>query len=151
MFRVRAYRTAAHNLRGLQRPVHDIVEAEDPAGLLELPGVGYSLARSLEKLCRTGRLPLLQRLLGESGPEHQFMSLPGIGLEFATRIHEQLGVESLGELEAASYDGRLAQVPGLVSQFGPLKRKRIIRGREGECAAFYGKPKRQETSAELPI
>ena len=41
------------------------------------------------------------------------MTVPGIGLEFASRIHEQLGVESLPELEASAYDGRLARVPGM--------------------------------------
>lgn len=44
------------------------------------------------------------------------MTVPGIGLEFATRIHEQLGVENLAELEASAYDGRLASVPGMGSK-----------------------------------
>jgi len=113
MFRVRAYRTAANNLRDLPRPVHEILGTEGVAGLIELPGIGHSLARSVEKLCLTSRLPMLQRLRGESGPEHLFMTLPGIGMEFAGRIHEQLGVESLPELEAAAHDGRLAKVPGM--------------------------------------
>jgi len=113
LFRVRAYRTAAHNLRDLPCPVHEILGTEGVAGLVELPGIGQSLARSVEKLCLTSRLPLLQRLRGESGPEHLFMTLPGIGLEFASRIHEQLGVESLPELEDAARDGRLAKVPGM--------------------------------------
>jgi hypothetical protein len=128
MFRVRAYRTAAHHLREWPRAIYEILETEGVAGLLELPGVGYSLARSVEKLCHTGHLPLLQRLRGESGPEHLFMTLPGIGLEFAGRIHEQLGVESLAELEAAAYDGRLAKVPGM----GPkrvLAIQETLRGR----------------------
>jgi len=113
VFRVQAYRIAAHNLRDLPRPVHEILDTEGVAGLIELPGIGHSLARSVEKLCLTSRLPLLQRLRGESGPEHLFMTLPGIGLEFASRIHEQLGVESLPDLEVAAHDGRLAKVPGM--------------------------------------
>ncbi len=113
MFRVRAYRTAAHNLRSSPRPVQEILETEGVDGLIKLPGIGHSLARAIEKLCLTGRLPLLERLRGDAGPEHLFMTLPGIGLEFASRIHEQLGVESLPELEASAYDGRLARVPGM--------------------------------------
>jgi hypothetical protein len=113
MFRVRAYRTAAGNLRELPRPVHEIISTAGSAGLLELPGIGHSLARAIEQLCLTGRLPLLQRLRGDAGPERLFMTLPGIGLEFATRIHEQLGVESLAELAASARDGRLAKVPGM--------------------------------------
>jgi len=113
MYRVRAYRTAAQNLRDLPTPVHEIVATEGVAGLIELPGIGHSLARSVERLCLTSRLPLLDRLRGESGPERLFMTLPGIGLEFASRIHEQLGVESLPELEVSAHDGRLAKVPGM--------------------------------------
>lgn len=112
-FRVRAYRIAASRLHDLPRPVHEILVDEGLEGLLALPGIGESLARSIEKLCTTGRLPLLQRLRGESGPEHLFMTLPGIGAEYAARIHEQLGVESLPELEAAVRNGKLAQVPGM--------------------------------------
>lgn len=112
-FRVRAYRVAAGKLRGWPCPVREILVDAGLAGLLELPGIGDSLARSIEKLCSTGRLPLLQRLRGESGPEHLLMTLPGIGPEFAARIHEQLGIESLVELEAALRDGRLARVPGM--------------------------------------
>jgi Holliday junction resolvasome RuvABC DNA-binding subunit len=119
MFRVLAYRTAAHNLRELPQSVAAILATQGVAGLLELPGIGHSIARSITKLCHTGRLPLLQRLQGESGPEHLFMTLPGIGPEFASRIHEQLGVESLPELEAAALDGRLAKVHG-------MGRKRIL-------------------------
>jgi hypothetical protein len=113
LFRVRAYRTAAQNLRDLPRPVHQILGAQGVAGLIKLPGIGESLARSVERLCLTHRLPLLDRLRGEAGPERLFMTLPGIGLEFATRIHDELGVESLPDLEVAAYDGRLAKVPGM--------------------------------------
>lgn len=121
-FRVRAYRSAAQTLRGLDRPVRAILDEEGVAGLTSLPGIGASLGRSIERLARTGRLGLLLRLRGQAGPEHLFVTLPGIGLETASRIHEQLGIESLPELEAAAYDGRLARVPGM----GP-KRLRGVR------------------------
>ncbi len=62
------------------------------------------------------------RLRGQQGPEHLFRTLPGIGLETACRIHEQLGIESLEELEVAANDGRLRRVQGM----GP-KRIRGIR------------------------
>jgi hypothetical protein len=139
LFRVRAYRTAAHNLRALPVSIQEILETRGVAGLIELPGIGQSLARSVEKLCLTGRLPLLERLRGESGPEHLFMTLPGIGLEFAGRIHEQLGVESLPDLELAAHDGRLAKVPG-------MGRKRVqgireaLRGRFGRPLASPPSP-----------
>lgn len=131
MFRVRAYRTAAETVRSLGRQVHEVLDTEGVEGLLELPGIGKSLARAIDRLARTGRLGLLQRLRGHSGPEHLFVTLPGIGLETASRIHEQLGIESLPELEAAACDGRLSKVPGM----GP-KRVRCIR--EALAGRFRG-------------
>lgn len=112
-YRVRAYRIGAHSLRTLGRPASEILKEEGLEGLRCLPGIGESLARSIDQLCRTGRLPLLLRLRGHSGPEQLFLTLPGIGLETASRIHEQLGIESLQELEAAAHNGRLRQLPGV--------------------------------------
>ena len=108
-------------------------------GLTRLPGIGESLGRSIERLARTGRLGLLSRLRGHAGPEHLFSTLPGIGLETASRIHEQLGIESLQELETAAHDGRLSRVAGM----GP-KRVRGIR------EALAGRFRRAAVSAAAP-
>ena len=113
VYRVRAYRSAAQTLRSLGRQVHEILLQQGVSGLTCLPGIGASLGRSIEQLARTGRLGLLLRLRGHSGPEQLFATLPGVGLETASRIHEVLGIESLEELEMAAHDGRLSRVPGL--------------------------------------
>lgn len=122
-FRVRAYRVAATTIRGLKGPVHQILRAEGMAGLMQLPGIGRSLAHAIDHLVHSGRLPLLERLRGENVPERTFATVPDIGPGLAHRIHTQLGIESLAELEAAASDGRLAQVPG-------MGRKRIRAVRE---------------------
>lgn len=111
-FRVQAYRTAAATLRSLDEPAADILAREGRDGLIVLPGIGVSIAGSIEQMVKTGRLYLLERLLGETEPARVLATVPGIGPELATRIHNQLGVETLLELEAAAYDGRLDQVPG---------------------------------------
>lgn len=141
LFRVRAYRFAAEVLRRIDRQAYAIVEEEGIEGLMQLPGIGKSLARSIDQLARTGRLGLLQRLRGHVGPEHLFMTLPGIGLEIASRIHEQLGIESLQELEAAAHDGRLGQVPGM----GPKR----IRGIREVLAGRFQQPLSRTPSAPL--
>ena len=112
-FRVAAYRRGAATVRGLDRPVEHILDDEGTDGLERLPAIGGSLANALEHLVRSGRLPLLERLRGENTPERILATVPGVGPGLAARIHETLGIETLGELEAAAYDGRLAQTPGL--------------------------------------
>jgi hypothetical protein len=121
-FRVRAYHLAAQTVRSLASPLADLIQAEGRAGLLRLPGIGKSLAHSIEHLVRTGHCLQLDRLRGDQTAERIFMSVADIGPKLARRIHETLGIESLVELESALYDGRLAKVPG----FGQ-KRLRAVR------------------------
>lgn len=111
-FRVQAYRNAAALLRDLKRPAHEILAREGVEGLQQLPGIGQSLANTIEQLVYTGKVPLLERLRGETRPTRVLSTVPGIGPKLAERIHNQLDIESLGELLSAAYDGRLSHVPG---------------------------------------
>jgi Holliday junction resolvasome RuvABC DNA-binding subunit len=112
-YRVQAYRHAADTLRHLRRSVADLVYEEGVEGLQRLPGIGESLARSIRELVLTGRLPTLDRLRGEAEPEKLLASVPGIGPVLAERLHHDLGIETLGELEAAAHDGRLEALAGI--------------------------------------
>ena len=141
-FRVRAYHVAAQTVRSLTGPLAQLVQTEGSAGLLRLPGIGKSLAHSIEHLVRSGRWPLLERLRGEHAPERIFTSVADIGPQLARRIHETLGIESLVELDAALHDGRLAQVPG-------LGKKRLQAVREALVARLQHHPL-SHTQPRLP-
>jgi DNA polymerase (family 10) len=121
-FRVRAWRRAAETVRAEPRPLARILATEGRAGLLALRGVGESLASAIEELVHTGRLGMLERLEGQIAPEDLFTTVPGIGEALAHRLHAELGIETLEELELAAHDGRLAAMPG----FGP-RRTRLVR------------------------
>jgi DNA polymerase (family X) len=112
-YRVRAYSRAAGTLRGLDRSVAEILASEGLEGLERLPGIGTTLARAIRDTVRLGRMPMLERLRGEMDPVSLLSSVPGIGNRLALRIHEELGVDSLEDLEAAAHDGRLASIAGL--------------------------------------
>jgi putative hydrolase len=137
-FRVRAYRTAANTMRSLDQPVHELLMRDGLAGLTRLSGIGESLGRSIERLTLTGRLELLERLRGETATERIFATVPSIGPKMGVRIHEQLGIETLAELEAAAYDGRLAQVSGMGN-------KRIRAVRESLAGRFRLRPRVPES------
>jgi hypothetical protein len=111
-FRVQAYRNAASTIRELPRNVVEVLHEEGLDGLDRLPGIGSVLARAISLIVSTGRLPMLDRLRGESDPVAILASVPGIGTTLAERIHEELDIGSLEELEAAAHDGRLAGMPG---------------------------------------
>jgi len=109
-FRVRAYRRGAATLRELARPAAELLSEGGMEALEALPGIGESLARAVRELVRWGRLPMLQRLRGETDPVALFLTVPGIGRRTAARLHDDLGLESLEELEAAAHDGRLETI-----------------------------------------
>jgi Holliday junction resolvasome RuvABC DNA-binding subunit len=112
-YRVQAYRHAAELLRRLDRSVTEILQQEGVEGLRRLPGIGESLARSIREVVLTGRLPILARLRGEADPVSLLASVPGIGPVLADRLHHDLGIDTLEELEAAAHDGRLTNLAGV--------------------------------------
>ena len=132
-FRVRAYRIGAATVRALKQPAVDLLDREGIEGLTRLPGIGPSLARAIERLSRTGRLPLLEQVRGVTTPERILTTVPGIGSRTATRIHDELGIDTLAELEAAAYDGRLAAMPGMGS-------KRLHAVRDSLAGRFRRRP-----------
>ncbi|MBI3849923.1 MAG: DNA-binding protein [Verrucomicrobia bacterium] len=112
-FRVQAYQHAANALRELARPVSELFAAEGLVGLEKLPGVGESLARSIRDILLHGKLAMLDRLRGEHDPITLLTSVPGVGKTLAWRLHDDLNIETLEELEAAAHDGRLENIAGV--------------------------------------
>jgi hypothetical protein len=111
-FRVRAYHRGAQVVRQLREPVTAILSTKGLDGLERLRGVGPGLARAIRDIVQLGYLPMLERLRGESDPVRLFRSIPGIGPRLAARLHDELGLATLEDLEAAAHDGRLEDIAG---------------------------------------
>ena len=111
-YRVAAYLRAAATLRSMREPVDDVFRARGLDGLKDLPHIGESIGRAIRELLTHGRLPMLDRLRGEADPVALLASVPGIGPVLADRLHQELGLETLADLEAAAHDGRLQTVMG---------------------------------------
>lgn len=112
-FRVRSYRNAAETIRNLDQPVSALLKQDGEHLLRDLPGIGPRLAGSIREIATTGHLGLAEKLEQETWPGQAFTRVPGIGPELAHRIHEELGIGTLEELEMAAHDGRLEQVEGI--------------------------------------
>jgi hypothetical protein len=115
-FRVNAYLRAAATVRRWPEPLNRVFRDRGLDGLEELPGVGPSIARAIRELVTHGRLPMLDRLRGAADPLTVLTSVPGIGRRFADRLHDELGINTLEELEAAAHDGRLSTIAGFGSK-----------------------------------
>jgi putative hydrolase len=108
--RVRAWSDAANAIRDHERELSDVFRDHGKVGLEAIPKLGPRLANVVIELVKTGKCGALDRLRGD-GIE-VLERIPSLGPRLAARIHHDLGVETLEELEAAAHDGRLATVAG---------------------------------------
>jgi hypothetical protein len=111
-YRAQAYRNAARSIRRLDRDVAGIGEGGAKA-LMELKGVGPSIARAIAEQLLTGRWPFLDMLRGRLVPERLFISIPSIGPVLSRRIYDTLEITTLEALAAALKEGRLGTVEGM--------------------------------------
>lgn len=123
-FRIRAYENGAKAIAELDRSVADIV-ADPEEDLAKIPGIGKTLVEKCEVLLQTGKLPQLEKLRREIKPIVIDMSrIPGLGAKKAIRLHDELGIESLADLEKACQDDRVAGLKG----FGKKTQQTILDG-----------------------
>ena len=111
-FRILAYQRAANTVSGLTEPVSRIYARGGIDALVQIPDIGKGIASTIAELIKTGRCSGLERLRGNLDPEQLFQTVPGIGPKLAQRIHDELGIDTLEQLEMAAHDGRLEQLPG---------------------------------------
>lgn len=120
-FRVGAYRNAARLLRGLQRPVHQMVDRGED--LAALPGIGHDLAGKIVEVVRTGRLALLAQLARRTPPGLVgLLSVPGIGPKRVRTLQTRLRIRDLAGLRRALQRNAVRSLPG----FGPRLEQSIL-------------------------
>ena len=112
-FRINAYRHAADTLEHLEASVADILDAKGIRGLIALPAIGEGIAHSVYEYVATGRMSRLESLQGGNYPETWLRRIPTVGRGLASRIHAELHVDSLDDLERVRRNGELARLDGV--------------------------------------
>jgi DNA polymerase (family 10) len=89
--------------------------------------VGEAIADIIQKLHRTGTHPALEAMRKDI-PEGvlPMLSIPGLRPDKVLKVHRELGVASLDELEQAARQDRLRAIKGL----GPALQRKILQGIE---------------------
>jgi DNA polymerase (family 10) len=120
-FRVRAYRNAARNIRGLGRDLGEMVaEGED---LTRLPGIGKDLAAKIVEILATGHAKALDKLHKEVPASLEaLLKIPGLGPKRVKVLYQDLHIKTLKQLENAARRGKLSALPG----FGAKTEQRIL-------------------------
>ncbi|MGB5623694.1 MAG: helix-hairpin-helix domain-containing protein [Gammaproteobacteria bacterium] len=136
-FRVSAYRKAANTIEKLDRSVADILDEQGLEGLIELPTIGKGIASAIRELVTSGRWSQLERMRGTLDPERLLQTVPNVGPVLAAHIHGELHIDTLEQLEAAAWDGRLEGLPGVG--------ERKLQGIRAALASMLGRALRRET------
>lgn len=140
-YRIRAYTTAAQNIRALEEDIEEIARA---GKLDEIPGVGKAIAAKIEEYLRTGKLEYYEQLKREVPLQAvDLLEVPGIGPARAHLLYEQLGITTIADLLRAAQEHKLRQLPG----FGEKLEERIAR----EAARLMQRTKRLLIGVALPV
>ncbi len=109
-FKARAYTNAARALEGLSEPLDKVI-AEERLG--EVEGIGESIQKKISELATTGKLAYYDELRAATPPGLVLMlDIPGLGPKKIKAIHDQLGVETIEQLEQACKEGKVAKLKG---------------------------------------
>jgi DNA polymerase (family 10) len=120
-FRSRAYNMAAQRVAALTENVSSIADRNE---LEKIPGVGKSIAMSIEEIIETGQSIFLEELRN-SLPKGvlQMIEIEGIGPKIAMRLNTELHVTNLEELEQAAKTKKIRALKG----FGEKKEENILK------------------------
>jgi len=121
-FRIRSYRRGARVVRDLAEDVKTLVAD----GRLEtVSGIGESLAEKIEEIVGTGTCKAYEDIKRDAHyPLLELLRIPGVGPKLAVRLHQELGVRTVDDLEQAARAGKLH---GLV-RMGEKLEDKILKG-----------------------
>ena len=144
-FRIRAYRNAARQIRGMGQEIRTYIGRGND--LTKLPGIGKDLAGKINEILETGHCQALDRLRKQTSPGLvDLLNIPGLGPKRVHTLFEELDVHTPEQLLRAARDGRVRELSG----FGEKTEQSIIKNIEEHIkhkpriklveAARYAKP-----------
>ncbi len=121
-FKSRAYTNAARAIRTTQE---DLTELVTSGRLQEIKGVGGALEEKIAEIVTTGQCKYHQELRAPYPPGFmEMLKIPGLGTGKMRVLWEKLGISTIGELEYACNENRLALLEG----FGEKTQQKILKG-----------------------
>ena len=108
-FKSKSYSNAAFNIERLPAEISTMDDAE----LFNVRGIGEATGKKIRVLLATGKLPQLEELIANTPPGIiDMLQIKGLGPKKIAVIWNELGIESLGELEYACQENRLVTLKG---------------------------------------
>ncbi|MCX7923189.1 MAG: DNA polymerase/3'-5' exonuclease PolX [Clostridia bacterium] len=144
-FKSKAYYEASRTIELLEEDIETLVKEDR---LKDIKGFGEALTKKISELVQTGKLEYYDELK-KSIPQGlmEMLRIPGLGPKKVRAIHEQLGIDSIGELKYACVENRLRKLPG----FGDKTQHKVLEGIEnlGKYAGRYHYPFAEAMADEI--
>jgi len=126
-FRSRAYEKAAETISDLEEDLGSVYKNDGLDGLKDIQGVGTSIAEKIEELLTTGRLTYYESLKKETPVKlDELTRIEGLGPKNIKKLHEELGIKDLNDLEKAAKAGKIREL----DDFGEKSEENILAGIE---------------------
>ena len=125
-YKPQAYRRAADNIRDYPADIEELA-AEGPEAVGEIPQVGDSIASKVIEYFETGEIEELEAER-ENLPVQmvELTRVEGVGPKTVGDLYEELGIQTLDDLEAAAREERIQEIKG----YGPKTEGNILDGIE---------------------
>jgi len=110
-YRIQAYRNAARGVLDLAEPAAVILARGEA---LPIPGLGQRLRARIAELVQTGTMTFYNDLCMQSLPTEvrRLMVVEHVGPHTATRLYEELGIDTPEKLWWAAQQQRIRRLPG---------------------------------------
>ena len=124
-FEVLAYRKAAVTIGGLQEDAEEIYKKGGVDGLMELPGIGRSMAGHIEEYIKTGKIAKYEKLKKKYPLDiANLTKIQGMGAKKAFKLYQKLGVKDVQGLKKALAQHKIRDLEG----FGEQSEAQIQKG-----------------------
>lgn len=142
-FEVLAYRKAAQTIESMQEDVGDICKKGGVDALMELPGVGKSIAASIKEYVDTGHMKKYDDLKKRYPIDFNTMTkIQGLGSKRLFKLYGALKVKNIADLKKAVEQHKISKLEG----FGQKSEEEIAKG----IAEFESGSQRMVLGRALP-
>ena len=124
-FRIRSYRRAAEAVEGLPYRIADV--AADTKKLLEVPGIGKSMAANIQQLLKEGNFSMHEDLLKRYRPSMlELLKIQGLGPKTIALIWDAFQICEIDGVEKLAREGKIRELP----RMGEKHEQKILKGIE---------------------
>ncbi|MGE4554947.1 MAG: DNA polymerase/3'-5' exonuclease PolX [Candidatus Paceibacterota bacterium] len=126
-FKPQAYEKAALALETLSEDIEKIYKEKGEEGLLDIPGVGKSIAEKIIEFLKTGKIKEFEEKRKKIPVNiEELMQVEGIGPKTIRDLYKYLKIKNLKDLEKAAREGKIRNLPN----FGEKSEQNILKAIE---------------------